>query len=126
MLMGYCLIHWSLFQGGAIQIKEKSDCGRESKVTCNGELIAIKKLITTNTLAREIAKCNGLEECTIENPSEICYYMEYWCLRSKYCWHICKFFTYMRLWVRVLIHIYSNFTFHSMTWQNVLEYTCQN
>ena len=83
MLMGYCLMHWSLFQGGAMHIQEKSDCGRESKVTCNREQIVIEKLRTAYILAREIAKCNGLEKCTIENPREVCYNMSYWCQRSK-------------------------------------------
>ena len=62
-----------------------SKCNRKLHVTCHSEQIVINWLnITDVSLAREIVKCNGREECTIENPEEICYELKYWCMTSKY------------------------------------------
>ena len=62
-----------------------SNCNRKFHATCHGEQIVIYWLNTTDvSLAREIMKCNGREECTIENPGEMCYKVYYKCKTSKY------------------------------------------
>ena len=82
-----------LFEGSS-GIEHISNCNRKFHATCHGEQILIYWLNTTDSLAREIVKCNGREECTIENPGEICYELIYWCRRSKYdkkqCTFVCK------------------------------------
>ena len=73
-----------LFEGSS-GIEHISICNRKFHATCHGEQIVINWLnITDVSLAREIMKCNGHEECTIENPGEICYELNYWCKASKY------------------------------------------
>ena len=72
-----------LFEGSS-GMEHISNCNRTSHATCHREQIVIKWLNTTDTLAREIVKCNGREECTIDNPEKICYEWIYWCLPSKY------------------------------------------
>ena len=73
------MIH--LFEGSGLV----SNCNKKLHATCHGEQIVIRWLNTTDvSLAREIMKCNGREECTIENPGEICYRIYYQCITSKY------------------------------------------
>ena len=82
------MIH--LFEGSS-GMKHISNCNKKLHVTCPGEQMFIITMHTEDTLAREIVKCNGREECIIENPGEICYSIFYWCITSKYDKEQCTF-----------------------------------
>ena len=73
-----------LLQGANKGMIQLADCQHGSQVTCDGGRIAIMRLNTTDSLAEDIVKCNGFEECFIKNPGDVYCSMEYWCSLSKY------------------------------------------
>ena len=69
--------------GSSIEIQELSESSPQFNFSCHTGLIVIKELTTEHSIQTQIVKCNGNEECTVDNPEKVNVELKYWCKKSK-------------------------------------------